>query len=145
MKQFLFAILSALLFASCGQKENSQVDGGLCYSDIYILVGDELKDAQDYTVNLQTSGSEVDLRVVYPEPNSVYDRLSVHPGNTVSPDIVAKVLDDEETYEKGYYVRTLRISAGKNDSGKQRKSEYVVIAHALDGYAANICVVQAKE
>ena len=77
MKQFLFAILSALLFASCGQKENSQVDGGWKYEGIYIFENGVFSNAHKHEVHFPKEGGEQEILLstnmftnFYPQNNS---------------------------------------------------------------------------
>ena len=146
----LLSALAVFAFIVCSCEKKL---GGFSFSRIYILEGDELQDAQGYTVNLPASGGEKDLRVVYPEPNSVYRRLSIFYDKKIADGTSVAVLDDEAYYdtertdyyyEISRYVRTVRISAERNDSGKRKKSEFLVVADVGDGYAARIKVVQEK-
>ena len=154
MKKFttLLSALAVFAFIVCSCEKNP---GGMEYSSsvIYILEGDELRDAQGYTVSLPASGCEKDLRVVYPETNTPLARLSIFYDKKITDGTSAAVLDDEAYYdtvrtdyydEFPRYVSTVRISAGRNDSGWRKKSEFTVVAHIGDGVAARIKVVQEK-
>ena len=150
MKKLLIFIFAVAIFTGC-----EKIDGGIRYSSsvIYILEGDELRDAHGYTVSLPASGCEKDLRVVYPKMNTPYSGIAVFADKKITDGTSAAVLDDEAYYdtvrtdyydEFPRYVSTVRISAGRNDSGWRKKSEFTVEAHIGNGFAARIKVVQEK-
>lgn len=135
-----------LMLTGCQQKL-----GGYTYSSIYILEGEKIIDAQDYTLTLSAEGEEKKLKVICSDDLAITGKDSWISHNKITVNgITATVNNDAQEYEyttDRKYRRTLQsitFKAPENTSGKKKIVKMKILSFDMNGIAAKITVIQGK-